>query len=108
MKMFKALDTVEVSECLLKEKHSIMEGAVKKYCKLKREGKTHRSVSDRNVGDVTEIERSIPLYINNTNQDSSVSNGNDHVKEELIGLLLNKMTCTVRSATGVEMRPNNP
>ena len=30
MKMYKALDTVEVSECLLKEKHSIMEGAVKK------------------------------------------------------------------------------
>ena len=50
-------------------------------------------MSDRNVGDVNEIERSIPLDINNTTQDSFVSNGNDHAKEELIGLLLDKMTC---------------
>ena len=96
MKMYKTLGSVAVDDNLLNDKHSIMEGAIKIYCKLKREGKTHRSVSDRNVGDVNDIERSIPLDINtntNSDNDKAVSNKNGHLKKELIKLLLDKMTC---------------
>ena len=94
--MYKALASVTVDDNLVNDKHSIMEGAIKIYCKLKREGKTHRSVSDRNVGDVNDIERCIPLDTNtntNSDNDKAISNKNGHVKKELIKLLLDKMTC---------------
>ena len=94
MKMYKAIDSIEVDNGLIDDKHSIMEGAVKVYCKLKREGKTHRSVSDRNVRDVNDIERCIPLNINinsNSDIDRDDINKNGTVKKELIKLVLDKM-----------------
>ena len=93
--MYKALASLTVDDNLVNDKYSIMEGAIKIYCKLKREGKTHRSVSDRNVGDVNDIERCIPLDTNtntNSDNDKAVSNKNGHAKKELIKLLLDKMT----------------
>ena len=48
---------------LANEKYSIMEGAIKIYTKLKRKGKTHRSVADKNVADVNEIANSIHMCL---------------------------------------------
>ena len=96
MKMYKALNDFELDEKLKNEQHSIMEGAIKLYSKLKRQGKTHRSVCDRNVGDVNKISRSIPLDVNindGNDHDRYIFNGNERVKKEVIGLLLDKMTC---------------
>ena len=94
MKMYLALDGVKVDENLINDKHSIMEGAVKIYSKLECQGKTHRSVCDRNVKDVNEIANSIPLDVDNSSNHICTThhNGNVHVKDELIGLLLDKMT----------------
>lgn len=67
------------------------EPAIKTYCKLKKKGKTHRSVLDRHNQDVREIERSVPLDANhnaqsNGNVDMSMGNGKNHIKEEMIVL----------------------
>ena len=40
---------------LPQHKYAIMEGAIKKYLKLKKKGKTHRCVFGRNTADVNEI-----------------------------------------------------
>ena len=75
------------------------------YAKLKRKGKSHRSVINRNAGDVRSIQRSFPLT-DDTNGRSDVSmngidsgnngevrlNENKDVKKEIIGLLLDKMS----------------
>ena len=95
MKMYKAFESVEVDTELANEKYSIMEGAIKIYTKLKRKGKTHRSVADKNVADVNEIANSIPLNVNRLTQSDENHTGpigNGLVKSELIGVLLEKMT----------------
>ena len=92
MKMYLALDSVKMDENLINEKFSIMEGAVKNYSKFKRIGKTHRSVCDRNVKDVDEIANSIPLNVeDHSSHIGTNQNGSVNVKNELIGLLLDKM-----------------
>ena len=92
MKMYRAFDNVELDEKLVNEKHSIMEGTIKQYTRLKRKGKTHRSVCDRNVADVNEIADSIPLNIHSKGNSDANSGDTGRVKSELIGLLLEKMT----------------
>ena len=92
MKMYRAFDNVELDEKLADEKHSIMEGTIKQYTRLKRKGKTHRSVCDRNVADVNEIADSIPLNIHSKGNSDANSGDTGRVKSELIGLLLEKMT----------------
>ena len=54
---------------------------------MKKKGKTHRSVLDRNLKDILEIECSIPLDTDSIEK----SNGNTHIKEEIIGKVLLKM-----------------
>ena len=91
----------------MSEKHSILEGTMQAYTKLKRKGKSHRSVLDRNAGDVRSIQMSFPTS-NDTNgridvnMNAGIDNRNNgtvqlketkDVKKEIIGLLLEKMTC---------------
>ena len=76
------METADQGQVLPQHKYAIMEGAIKKYSKLKKKGKTHRSVFDRNMGDVHEIARSVPV---------NIGRGNDIVKTEMIGQLLGKM-----------------
>ena len=79
------------------DKYYIMEGAIKKYSKLMKKGKTHRSVLDRHNQDVREIKASVPVDANSNNRSdgnvdmSKVINGNTHIKEEIIRKLLDKM-----------------
>ena len=76
MKIYKALKDLEADkDIILSDRYSIMEGAMDKYCQMKKKGKTHRSVIDRNSADIREIEESIPLHPNSMNK----SNGNTHI-----------------------------
>ena len=68
-------------------KYSIQESLIKVYSKLKKKGKTHRSVLGRNLNDILEIDQSIPLDAGSI----AKSDGNTHIKEEIIGKLVLKM-----------------
>ena len=46
---------------MLNEKHDILEKAMKVYSKMKHTSKTHKSVVDKHLSDVHEIEASILL-----------------------------------------------
>ena len=92
MKMYKSFESVELGPELTNEKHSIMESAIKFYTKMKRTGKTHRSVCDRNVADVNEIARRIPLNINSRSKSDENHSDHGRIKSEIIGVLVNKMT----------------
>ena len=88
MKLYQVVKDVKIESNVTLNKHSILEGAMKLYLKLKRKGKSHRSVIDRNLRDVSEIENSICVNDNRIQQ----SNANAIVKKEMIGLLVKKMT----------------
>ena len=55
MKLYTAMESIEIDNGLMSEKHAIMEEAIKKYLKLKKIGRTHRSVLDMNRQDINEI-----------------------------------------------------
>ena len=92
MKMYHILASVDMEESVLADKYSIMEGMMKRYSKLKKKGKTHRSVLDRNKLDVYEIEQSFPLGTTSSmssrrkNEETSID-----VKTEVINMILDKM-----------------
>ena len=65
---------------------------IKFYTNIKRKGKTHRSVCDRNVADVNEIARRIPLNINSRSKSDENHSDHGRIKSEIIGVLVNKMT----------------
>ena len=70
----------------ISNKYAIMEGAIKKYSRLKKKGKTHRSVLDRHLEDVNKIARSAPTH---------PVNKKDCIKLEMIGrLILLPLSCT--------------
>ena len=87
MKLYQAVKDFRIESNVTLNKHSILEGAMKMYLKLKKKGKSHRSVIDRNLRDVSEIENSIGVN-NNIIHESAI---NVRVKEETIGLLVKKM-----------------
>ena len=89
MKLYAAFRDLssDVSTADLPDKHAIMERTMKLYSKLTKTGKTHRSVLDRNGSDLREIQMAFPLDVNTNGQ----SNGNTHIKVEMIGKLLDKM-----------------
>ena len=68
-----------------------MEDSVKLYLRLKKKGKSHRSVIDRNKLDVYEIEATNPISFNTIG--GSIRNYN-RIKKEMIGLLVSKMNST--------------
>ena len=90
MKLYKAMDNVGSNHALDQSKYAILEDTMKLCEKLKRKGKSHRSVLDRNRGDVDWIESSIPRVPRVINTNDKSGNGTK-VKEELIGFLLEKM-----------------
>ena len=92
MKMHKALRELDTTDgdTVIPDKYAIMEGAIKQYCKLKKKGRTHRSVLGRNSRDILDIEASIPLDAT-SNRKNYGNTHIKHVKEELIGKLLDKM-----------------
>ena len=50
------LDSLDMNEKFDVNKHSVMEGTMKLFSKLRKRSKTHRSVLDMNLSDVREIE----------------------------------------------------
>ena len=63
--------------------HSVLEGAMKEYSKMKRKCKTHRSVFDMNIQDLRMIE--------NCCQTINQSNRKKDIKKEIICELLEKI-----------------
>ena len=61
MKLYRAFADFRLDGDLINDKHEILEKAMKVYSKMKRMSKTHRSVVDKNLSDVREIEASITL-----------------------------------------------
>ena len=88
MKLYLAFSELSEEEhSAITDKYSVMEGAIKKYSRMKKKSKTHRSVMDMNGDDILEIERSIPLHRNRNYK----SEKDTHIKVEMIGKLVNKM-----------------
>ena len=92
MKLYLAIEKLSVIADSTVNRHSVMEDSMKLYLKLKKQGKSHRSVIDRNRRDVREIENSISINMNETDGLTSVSR-KTVVKSELIGLLVKSMNC---------------
>ena len=88
MKLYLAFsELLEEEYSAITHKYSVMEGAIKKYSRMKKKSKTHRSVMDMNGDDILEIEQSIPLHRNRNYK----SEKDTHIKVEMIGKLVNKM-----------------
>ena len=86
MKLYKAMEGLDVSDTELTNKHAILEDSMKLYKKLKKVSKTHRSVIDKNMADVREIESITPNRL--LSFDASVEKD---IKKETICLLVTKM-----------------
>ena len=87
MKLYKAMEGLDTSDCHeLTNKHSILEDSMKLYKKLKKVSKTHRSVMDKNMRDVREIEAALP----NRLQSFESTVGKD-IKKKTVCLLVKKM-----------------
>lgn len=56
MKLYKAKESLDIHDKFEINKHSVMEGSMKLYSKLRNKSKTHQSVLDMNLSDVCEIE----------------------------------------------------
>ena len=52
MKLYIALEELNLHRGILNEKHDILEKAMKVYSKMKQTSKTHRSVVDQHLSDV--------------------------------------------------------
>ena len=84
MKMYSIVQSLSKDEQIIIKNHSVLEETVSTYRKMKRVGKTHRSVFDMNKKDVNEIENVNPL---------TSTPGDKRIKMELIDLIVNKMNC---------------
>ena len=82
MKLYTIIQSLKYEE-LSSDKHAILEEAIKKYRQLKKRGKGHRSVLDRNRDDITQITSECP--INTIHKKDS--------KDELVKMIVNKMNC---------------
>ena len=92
MKLYKTMESLDIDSLDMNDKfqvnkHSVMEGAIKLYSKLRKKSKTLRSVLDMNLSDVIEIENLSNSEIN------TIAKSKDSVtiKRELIGALWKKM-----------------
>ena len=105
MKLYMALESLHLNADMVNQKHDIIERAMKIYSKMKRTSKTHRSVADKHLADVREIEQSISLDCTRNDLDGSSSSSVDrrmseknegqekkaNVKKEIVTILLRKM-----------------
>ena len=85
MKLYMTVEEIVLTDETV-NRHSVLEDSVKLYLKLKKKGKTHRSVLDRNRKDVLEIEKGNAIYVSEGGMERK-----SVVKSELIGLLVGKM-----------------
>ena len=88
MKLYKTMESLDIDSLDMNDKfqvnkHSVMEGAIKLYSKLRKKSKTLRSVLDMNLSDVREIENLISSDFNTIGK----SNDSVTIKRELIGTL---------------------
>ena len=83
-KIYSIVQSLSKDEQIIIKNHSVLEETVSTYRKMKRVGKTHRSVFDMNKKDVNEIENANPL---------TSTPGDKRIKMELIDLIVNKMNC---------------
>ena len=84
MKMYRAIQSLDVTDQVAVKSHSILEETIKIYRSLKKTGKSHRSVIDRNRSDVNDIEEAVPLNM-------PMESNERTIKSELINLLVTKM-----------------
>ena len=89
MKLYTIIQSIDENKEMTVNRHSVLEASIKLYLKLKKKGKTHRSVIDRNRSDVNEIENTHKIGDINI----GVSNRSDNIKSEIVGLLVKKMNC---------------
>ena len=87
MKLYKVVEELNSERKQAVSKHSILEKTLKLYAKMKKLSKSHRSVLDMNITDVHDTEN-----IDIVNGNTIVQSDNKiEVKDEIIGLLLQKM-----------------
>ena len=83
MKLYKVIEQINGDGKKTFNKLSVLEQTIKLYSKMKKVSKSHRSILDMNMSDVNEI----------ANNDSAVAQSHDKIelKDEMIGILLEKM-----------------
>ena len=95
MKMYSVIQSLEMDVKKAAGTHAILESTIKLYLKLKKKGKSHRSVADRHHRDVTDIEMS------NTLATSMETHGTHVIKKEaesdLINFLVSKMNSSLNN-----------
>ena len=84
MKMYNVIENLKENENLQPVQYSILEGSMKLYSKMKKTGKTHRNIADKNKKDVNEV----------LDESNVIGNGNKKIiKEETIELIVHNMHC---------------
>ena len=61
MLLYKAIGGLDIEYSETVNAHSILEESIRLYKRTKKVAKTHRSVADKNLGDVKHIEKEFPL-----------------------------------------------
>ena len=91
MKLYAVIENMDVDNSLMSDKYAIMENTIKKYSKLKKLGKTHRSVLDKNRRDVSEIAKTHPITSGTDATTVHPLKRSVCIKDELVGLIVDKM-----------------
>ena len=87
MKLYRAIQSIVLSEDVVNEKHGIMEDTMKLYSRTKKKKKTHRNVADLNKKDINDIQNVLlgsSKYTNDSHQKKSI-------KKEVVSTLLKSM-----------------
>ena len=90
MKLYKAIQTIVLTDDVSNEKHGIMEDTIKLYSRMKKRKKTHRNVADLNKKDVNDIRQAL-VCMNGVNKFVDDAHRKTKIKKEMVSTLLKSM-----------------
>ena len=90
MKLYKAIQTIVLTDDVSNEKHGIMEDTIKLYSRMKKRKKTHRNVADLNKKDVNDIRQAL-VSMNGVNKFVDDAHRKTKIKKEMVSTLLKSM-----------------
>ena len=59
IKLYRAIQSIDLEDDIVNQKHGIMEDTVKLYSRMKKKKKTHRNVADLNKKDINDIQNAL-------------------------------------------------
>ena len=90
MKLYKAIQSIVLTDDVSNEKHGIMEDIMKLYSRMKKRKKTHRNVADLNKKDVNGIREAL-MSMNGANVFINDAHRKTKIKKEVVSTLLKSM-----------------